>query len=149
MRRSMRSSSLPSFSTTTGRFSTRPTARMPGSGGLMMAKNSRMPYMPRLVRLKVPPCTPRGAASFRDRGRPAHALASQRAQRLSIGIAHDGGDQTLAFVERHGDAGHRRRADDVLSIGNQRHIGRRHDAQRAGQALSTMSLTLTFSPPAA
>ena len=62
--------------------------------------------MPRLVRLKVPPGTPSGAASFwRPRAASSRHLASQRAQRLSDPrIAHDGVIRPLAFVERHGDA---------------------------------------------
>src|SRR5262249_27869774 len=42
-------------STTTGRLASVPTARMPDSGGLMIAANSRTPYMPRFDTLNVAP----------------------------------------------------------------------------------------------
>jgi len=60
-------------SLTTGLGSPAPTARMHDCGGLMMAANSRMPYMPRLEMVKPPPwyssCAslpslPRSASSF-------------------------------------------------------------------------------------
>ena len=62
-------------STTTGRWAMRPTARIPASGGLMIAVNSSMSNMPRLETLNVAPVYSSGA-SRRARARSARAFDS-------------------------------------------------------------------------
>ena len=62
-------------STATGVSSTPPTARMPASGGLMIAVNSWIPNMPRLDTEKVAPVYSSGF-SFFSRARPASSRTS-------------------------------------------------------------------------
>ena len=46
-----------SLSPTTGLRTAAPTARIPACGGLMIASNSSIPNMPRLLTVSVPPCS--------------------------------------------------------------------------------------------
>ena len=95
-----------SFSTT-GSLRTAPTARMAEPGGLMMAVNSSMPAVPRLLMVKVAP-----AYSLRcelSRAGPLHEVRELRVDGddpLAAAVAHHGRDQ--AVRQGHGQADVRR-----------------------------------------
>ena len=63
-------------SRTTGSVFDAPTARMQASGGLMMAVNSSMPYMPRLLTVKVLGVLRSSGVSLPSRARVALSLIS-------------------------------------------------------------------------
>ena len=87
-------------STTTGCCRAAPTARMPDCGGLMIAENSSVPYMPRLETEKVPPsssCWRSRRSRARARGR---RLPGDSRQALGVDPAQHGGDQAALGRDR-------------------------------------------------
>jgi hypothetical protein len=93
-----------SSSVTTARLAIRPTARMAAWGGLRMAVNRSTPNMPRLERVKVPPCR----SSSLSRPCPgANGQVSQLprngAQPQPIRAPHHRHDQARVERGRHAD----------------------------------------------